>query len=198
MSERPDLPKIKPKRAPGLLSYETLDWALNGWIIGDLVSFFSNREIARKPVLWTGMIMGAVAGAVIGKDRQEREQAEGKTVSDPTYWNSGLGLGAAAIVILAIPMGAFHSLASSMTTIAASLGAAALGSVIVRSEMQQDFNQALAARDALAARGQNVVPYIQDYSITRAEMRQIEQKRPYSHTEQVQAAADSPTLTAHR
>lgn len=159
MGDRPDLPRIKPDKAPSYFNREAGGWGYLGGFIGSTIATISilGKKVDYKSINKTLGIalgiqtVGLVFGAIKGHARQEKEMTEGRVVKSPTIWNSGYFSGATigALVLLPISL-ANHfgkmKLPMSMVALATEFGAGTLGMYKRKESMQQDFDKAMGLR----------------------------------------------------
>ncbi len=168
MSNRTDLPRITPDKAPTLFNREAGGWAYLGGTVAAVAtvpyvlkeSFKAVRRGETRiknqlPVLGTvfgAQIIGGLYGAMKGKARQEREMVEGRVVKDPTIWNSGFFggamLGGVAILPLTLLLnaGKISPLMYNLISIPIGLGACIKGMSNRKQDMQHDFERSTALR----------------------------------------------------
>jgi hypothetical protein len=146
-------------------SYVNKDMVVGG-IIG---SFFT-------PVV--GTAVGAAIGSYIGKKNQEKENAEGKRVSEPSMWNRDsliggfigyVAGGVAAAVSFAAITGVTITAAAAGAPVAATAltvgtlvaGAVAVGGIVAGAYVGSKAGEARQAREYEMARQQNIVQDLQ-------------------------------------
>jgi hypothetical protein len=148
MSERYELPKIKPAEAPSLFNHEAGKWGLLGALITAIpagVAKVSSGPRLAAAVAAVGWVGGALYGAVNGKEQQEKEMTQGRVVKDPGYWNKGILSGLTATVLLGLPF----SMAGKALPLTGAMGLAAMitGSIMRKNSLQKDFDQSLAIHE---------------------------------------------------
>ncbi len=158
MAKRTDLPKIPATDEPTIFNH--------GMSMGAFLGSFLT------PV---GTVVGGLIGGFWRKDQMEQNQLEGKTVSDPTFWNKGIFTGywkgqVASLVCIGLAMATLGTAATtafltSLTlpvaaTAGAAIGAGALAAAIVspvafaiiegfreKAKMQEELTLAETIRD---------------------------------------------------
>ena len=167
MSDRTDLPKIKPDTAPTIFNHEAGKW---GWIsgfIGVLVAIptviVPKARIAIKTgrsaelvhselneagaIIIAAQLAGAAIGGTIEKHKQEREQTEGRIVKTPGYWNKGILSGFLVSSLIQTPIAMSKKPLSNGLSAVIGLGSAVIGSVMRKDQLQRDFDKSVALRN---------------------------------------------------
>lgn len=170
MGERNDLPKIKPEKQPTIFNHEAGKWGFltsivasialvpammkeMGKTLGQGLSLKEETKIFEQSprlrnlglVAIGAEILGALFGGFQEKQKQEKEQVDGRVVKTPGYWNKGIlsGLFVSSLISSVAVYGFKKPISGAVGTLI-SLGGAVVGSVMRKNELQRDFDQATA------------------------------------------------------
>jgi hypothetical protein len=207
MSERHELPKIKPTEAPSLFNHEAGKWGMLGALITAIPAYVAQVKGSPKlaaaiaAVGWAG---GALYGAVTGKEQQEKEMTQGRVVKDPGYWNKGILSGLAATVLVGAPF----RLAGGTLPFGGAMALAAMitGSVMRKNSLQKDYDQSLAIHEQQQAQmagaqghGKGHQPsYTNSVSPSEAATLAERQGAKANHAQTVAQQAVAPAVAAAR
>ena len=144
MTDRTDLPRIKPKDAPTYFNKEAGLWGTGATLVGGIAVGLTGKKTAMA-VGWGTTIAGTLYGAVIGKQRMEQEQKVGRVVTAPTSWNSGIWSGSLVAGFALAGVAAVAHVPGYVTLIA-EIGGAIAGSSIRKKNMERDYNEAVGIR----------------------------------------------------
>ncbi len=150
MSDRTDLPKIKPQEQPSLLNHEIGKWGFWGALAAAVPAGFANlagRARLGFGISAAGTLVGALYGSFTGKAQQEKEQQTGRVVKDPGYWNKGILTGMAVDTLIRAPLAAFGRPLPNFIAWPLYVALPVIGSIMRNNSLQRDFDAAVEVRN---------------------------------------------------
>jgi len=184
MAQRTDLPRIPVNQEPTIFNENMGKWAFWGsflsGVVGGVVSSLTLNPIAGGVAGAASTAIFGLIGGQIGQAQIEKENREGKVVSDPTFWNKRIlsNYMAASIgtALIALPLAGIALATGSSGVLIAAAATAVLGKLYSiysgisggfegKSRMQEELNQAIEIKQSMEieqamarsqARGQGV------------------------------------------
>ena len=124
MSDRTDLPKIKPAAEPSIFNHDAGKWGIIGGLLSIPISIAMTVSTKASEAFKNGVRASCLRGCKIkycslplersswawfgaeflAKKKQEKEQTEGRVVKTPGYWNKGILSGMLVSSLIQLPL----------------------------------------------------------------------------------------------